>query len=631
MNASASHDALVYEGSGFDRSQFSGAFWISDAKYAQNHGFEELKRFLSQGNDYCREIAAVFKERAAIEETYAKSLQKLKLKTAKLDEFTHGSLRDAWSRIILEFEEQAAWHLRIADMFKSRICESLLGFEKTLRKDHKVKQVPVEKSYAKYQEETAAMLKSQRSAFTRSRDVESAEVSLVDIRENSVGKYGPKDIAKAEKSVKKCSNASQSADEAYKASLVKLQESQEDWETSMIQGCNELQELECKRINQLKQVFYDISHTYSSLLPDMTKSYQECSTCAQNIDEMEVIKAICDNRGTGEYVTQLDLYTIYEENLQMPMNSHRRELWLKTRLNFWKSMVTKQHSAREGLLRLWDASKGIQAERHSNMDDVLAVKRKLVASDYNLVAVHATVFKLRDALYANRGEKPLQNSLQPYIHVSEDKTCMRYTLCLPATYVVDPQALLEEEAQQAAGDSRFGIAPNVQVVSSPAQAYGPVTPQSAAPDTDESYGVVPNNQGYEYNGEDDEDSDDDDDFSDNEDQQSTTQYSYEEHQPPQTSPFFIAQQQQEQQEQQQYQTAPPPPPPPPMAHSTNDAVFACQCRALYDYDAQESDELTIRAGDILNVTDSSDDVWWKGISTSSNVEGMFPREYVELL
>lgn len=69
------------------------------------------------------------------------------------------SLRDAWSRIVKEFEEQATWHLRIADMFKSRICESLLSFEKTLRKDHKGKQQPVEKAYAKYCDVANAMYK----------------------------------------------------------------------------------------------------------------------------------------------------------------------------------------------------------------------------------------------------------------------------------------------------------------------------------------------------------------------------------------------------------------------------------------------------------------------------------------
>ncbi|EGD76087.1 hypothetical protein PTSG_00794 [Salpingoeca rosetta] len=644
----ASGDDLVYRGPEFDPTQFFGAFWVHDDKNPQNHGFEELKNFLAAGNDYCKDIAGVFKERAAIEDAYAKSLQKLKAKASKLEYFPHGSLRDAWSRILKEFEEQASWHNRISDMFKSRICESLLGFEKTLRKDHKVKQQPVEKAYAKYMDVVNATAKSQKTAFSKSRDVESAECSLEEANQNTSGKFGPKDIARAEKAVKKATEVSKNADEAYKKALVALQEAREDWETAMILGCKELQELECKRVNQLKQVFYDISHTYSSLLPEITKTCEECTTCSENIDAMEVVKAVSTNRGTGAYVAQHDLYSVYEENLNLPINSTRRELILKSKLSYWKSMVAKQHADREGLMRLWDASKGIQAERHSNMSNVMAVKRKLVASDFQLVAVHATVFKIRSALYNCKGQKAPQHSLQPYLRAVEDKGCMRYRLVLPPEYNIDPQALLEEENRLSQNDSQFGIAPGIEVVSSAAQAYGNMPPTSPQPDTNEGYGVITNGQGYAQAQDSDDDfSDDDDDFSDTD---------VPAHAPPAQPQFQQPPPQQQgapappppppppsSQPQQHGAPAPAPPPPPPPMPSGQDAYYgdvasqpqpqqeemygdvptyqqqqqppsqqgAGQCRVLYDYDAQESDELSIRAGDVITLTDTSDDVWWQ--------------------
>jgi proline-serine-threonine phosphatase interacting protein 1 len=51
--------------------------------------------------------------------------------------------------------------------------------------------------------------------------------------------------------------------------------------------------------------------------------------------------------------------------------------------------------------------------------------------------------------------------------------------------------------------------------------------------------------------------------------------------------------------------------------------------AIYDYEAQGDEELTLRDGDIVNVIAKEDDVWWKG--ELNGKEGMFPKDYVEVL
>jgi hypothetical protein len=47
---------------------------------------------------------------------------------------------------------------------------------------------------------------------------------------------------------------------------------------------------------------------------------------------------------------------------------------------------------------------------------------------------------------------------------------------------------------------------------------------------------------------------------------------------------------------------------------------------LYDYDAQEPDELTIRAGDIIILIKENPD-WWEG--ELNGKIGVFPYNYVE--
>lgn len=49
-------------------------------------------------------------------------------------------------------------------------------------------------------------------------------------------------------------------------------------------------------------------------------------------------------------------------------------------------------------------------------------------------------------------------------------------------------------------------------------------------------------------------------------------------------------------------------------------------QALYDFVPQESGELDFRRGDIITVTDRSDEHWWNGEIASR--KGLFPATYV---
>ena len=85
--------------------------------------------------------------------------------------------------------------------------------------------------------------------------------------------------------------------------------------------------------------------------------------------------------------------------------------------------------------------------------------------------------------------------------------------------------------------------------------------------------------------------------------------------------------------------APPAPPAPPVPEPTAsaeppalDAPASGGQRAtvLYDYDAQEDNELTLREGEILTAIDQVDEGWWSATGPSG-ATGLFPANYVEPL
>ena len=50
--------------------------------------------------------------------------------------------------------------------------------------------------------------------------------------------------------------------------------------------------------------------------------------------------------------------------------------------------------------------------------------------------------------------------------------------------------------------------------------------------------------------------------------------------------------------------------------------------ALYDYEVQSTNDLALKAGDVVTVIDRSDSDWWLG--EIGETQGYFPANYVEV-
>ncbi|XP_019745491.1 protein enhancer of sevenless 2B-like isoform X2 [Hippocampus comes] len=66
---------------------------------------------------------------------------------------------------------------------------------------------------------------------------------------------------------------------------------------------------------------------------------------------------------------------------------------------------------------------------------------------------------------------------------------------------------------------------------------------------------------------------------------------------------------------------------PDSAHLHQKATPPQQVLALYDFSAEEDDELSFCAGDVINITDASDPAWWTG--RCGGRRGLFPANYTK--
>ncbi|KAJ1564466.1 hypothetical protein HK405_014803, partial [Cladochytrium tenue] len=75
-----------------------------------------------------------------------------------------------------------------------------------------------------------------------------------------------------------------------------------------------------------------------------------------------------------------------------------------------------------------------------------------------------------------------------------------------------------------------------------------------------------------------------------------------------------------------------PPPPLPTREPAPPPPARKQVRVVFDFDAESSEELSIRKGDIINVTVEIDEGWWEGeLTDGSGRSGMFPANYTEVI
>ncbi len=63
---------------------------------------------------------------------------------------------------------------------------------------------------------------------------------------------------------------------------------------------------------------------------------------------------------------------------------------------------------------------------------------------------------------------------------------------------------------------------------------------------------------------------------------------------------------------------------------TTNSPTNLSARVLYDYDAQDDDEISLHVDDVVTNIQQIDEGWWTGTNPKQR-NGMFPSNYVELI
>lgn len=268
--------------------RFVDAFWGTD--YLSTQGFDNIVSRLQDGRKMCKDVMDFIKNRAKIEEDYAKSLLNLAKKAGGATE--HGTLRDSWETLRCKTEQTAQLHTDMQQALLDQVTRL-----NQLSEQQKEKRKTVEDGVKKQQTLKNNMYKKtmdlKRTYEMKCQEYEKAQKAF------DTPQTQQKELEKNRVKKDKAKIAADQADAAYHSSVQSLENARQQWEKEMEKACEEFQCLEEERIQHLRNELWIHTNISSQTCVDIDELNEEVRKSLEKCDIDEDIRKFIDEKNTG--------------------------------------------------------------------------------------------------------------------------------------------------------------------------------------------------------------------------------------------------------------------------------------------------------------------------------------------
>ncbi|XP_078050894.1 nostrin isoform X2 [Augochlora pura] len=578
-------------------------------KYAGGQGgFEDVRRYVKQGGDFCKELAAILHERAELEANYAKGLSKLSNKLTKAcakDQGgnSSGGVNEAWRCIGEEMEAAAEAHRVWSVTLSEQLAKPIrVGVAEAQGRSRKSIENAVDKAGKSLHEWRNIAAKSKKQSFACARENERlqdlARLQSISQSQQSNNKSAShhhhhhmteKEASKLEARRRKAEDSSRRADTEFYTVSVRAERARLEYESTVRKGAKQMELLEEERSSALK----DLANVYlahlQALAPRLQQSTDRLTTPVRNCNvshDIEILKNLIRRVESNDTCNSDQLLPdFYAEHVTLAMNRERRKQSLVRVLHLIRQDLERERRGREGLETLHRAFVSTPAfaadESTQNVTDKLHHMRSM------LLYLEAARYKVGGTLAEMEGSKRAKHPLAEHILVSRDKQGLQQSVLKVPSWAKNESFEFQDDrdemdvhlakdhetesrdwADRTAGDGNSENPPDEDDFS----------------DFDEfsSHSEDNNNQDIDGAGE-----------------TETT-----------VKPLDIT----------ATATA---------TDTSTTTATAEQCRAIYQYSANLNDELSLNPGDLITVHQKQPDGWW--IGECKGRTGIFPATYVQVI
>ncbi|KAJ8985818.1 hypothetical protein NQ317_012058 [Molorchus minor] len=433
--------AVIHEGDVCDTSRRKR---YMDLIQGQN-GFEDLRRYVKQGGDFCKELSAILQERAEAETQYAKSLSKLSAKLARACRDGLGGLNEAWKVVALELEAKAEGHRLMGIALLEETAKPLRTLTESQHRIRKQSEAAVDKAARILADWRATEAKAKKHSHTCARENEklqdaavldttkygkqtiSKSTSLIHLAHiHSKQNSSDKENAKLEGKRKKAEDAVKKADIEYYTLCVRAERARLEWESAVLRGASTFQSLEEERLGNLKSVLTSYLHHNNELGPRLIEATELLKGPVAQADPTKDITTFLNLRQSSQQVSEQLLPDFYCEHITLAMNRERRKQALVKLLQLIRQDIERERKSKNGLENL---SKAIKlTPSFGSEDSQQSVIEKLYHMKSMLTYLEGSRYKAQSALAELDSRPRAGHPLAPHITVTRDKAGLQQSV-----------------------------------------------------------------------------------------------------------------------------------------------------------------------------------------------------------
>ncbi|XP_051525752.1 F-BAR domain only protein 1-like isoform X1 [Myxocyprinus asiaticus] len=257
---------------------FKNNFWGE-----KNAGFDVLYHNMKHGQIATKELAEFVRERAAIEETYSKSMSKLAKMASNGSPL--GTFAPMWDVFRVSSDKVALCHQELMRKMNDLIRDINKYSEEQVKIHRKTKEEVIGTL------EAVQSLQVQNAHLQKSREgYHSKCVELERLRKEGAPQ---KELEKAELKSKKVA-------ESFAASIEKFNRAGGDFEQKMSESAQKFQDIEEAHLRQMKLLIKGYSHSIEDTHVQVGQVYEEFKQNVENIGTENLIQKFTEQKGTGK-------------------------------------------------------------------------------------------------------------------------------------------------------------------------------------------------------------------------------------------------------------------------------------------------------------------------------------------
>ncbi|XP_065053145.1 nostrin-like [Rhopilema esculentum] len=389
--------------------------------------FEDLKKYLRHGNDFCRDVSSIINERVKLEQTYSDGLSKLAVRAKRATGETAGTLHTAWESFAAQTEQEAEIRKSLAGDLLEQIVKPFKAFIDNQRDTRKQLELVVEKAAKTHTDKKADELKAKRTSFKEAKESESLTVQVEAARSRTTNE---KELSKLDAKCRKAEENVIKSDKEHIRRVVETERARLALESSLASSCSALQTQEEDRISYLKNMLKAYVEFMSDCVPKVSECFGKLSADTENMDSAADINELIKSKGCEKQPGEQILFTCYEADLSCQMDEQRRKLALESKYEQVRKALRSEKHARSGLGKL--ASVYQETPKFGGSDTVDDVSLQIAHANAVIDCLDASLYTINCSLSQVNGLQAPQFRLSDCIQKTKDKQNLPFwTLKVP--------------------------------------------------------------------------------------------------------------------------------------------------------------------------------------------------------